>query len=139
MPICRPLSPNPTVAMEELRRNYFTRAREPYPTDLLVNETRLVALLPGKWNDDVRCELFRVSSERPIKHPPYQALSYAWGAPGHRASHIQLNGCEFAVTMNLGTALRFLRDNEEPVVLWIDALVRLPIVAMPSSYMLTYQ
>lgn len=138
MPIDCPISLIPIVAMEELRRNYFTRAREPYPTDLLADEIRLVALLPGKWSDDVRCELFRVSIERPIKHPPYQALSYAWGTPGHRASHIQLNGCEFAVTVNLGKALRLLRDSDEPVVLWVDALVRLPILTIPPSYMLTY-
>ncbi|CAH0057494.1 unnamed protein product [Clonostachys solani] len=108
--------------MEELRRNYFTWEREPYPTELLANETRLVALLPGKWNDEVRCELFHVSGESAIERPPYQALSYAWGAPGHQAAHIQVNGCEFAVTVNLNTALRFLRNNDEPIVLWIDAL-----------------
>ncbi|CAG9981223.1 unnamed protein product [Clonostachys byssicola] len=108
--------------MEELRRNYFTRTRKPYPTDLLFNEIRLVALLPGKWNDDVQCELFRVSDRSGTKRPPYQALSYAWGAPGQQASHIQVNDCEFAVTANLGVALRFLRDNKEPIVLWIDAL-----------------
>ncbi|CAH0025005.1 unnamed protein product [Clonostachys rhizophaga] len=108
--------------MEELRRTFFTWEREPYPTDLLANETRLVALLPGKWNDDIRCELFRVSGESAIERPPYQALSYAWGAPGQQASHIQVNGCEFSVTVNLSTALRFLRENDEPIVLWIDAL-----------------
>ncbi|VUC24040.1 unnamed protein product [Clonostachys rosea] len=105
--------------MEDLRRKHFVWERTPYPTDLRAHETRLVALLPGKWNENIRCELFSVYD---AKRPPYQALSYAWGAPGHQASLIHVNGCEFPVTVNLGIALRFLRNSDEPVVLWIDAL-----------------
>ena len=37
---------------------------------------RLIELLPGGWEDDLRCNILTVSLKNP---PAYYALSYSWG------------------------------------------------------------
>ena len=37
---------------------------------------RLIELLPGGWEDDLRCNIHTISLETP---PVYDALSYSWG------------------------------------------------------------
>lgn len=116
------------------------------------HEFRIVHILPGTWDEDVKCELHVVSSDRPTpseedlswdtlldvphadaaktkeKEPgKYQTLSYVWGDPGIKRP-ILVDGCTFEVTLNLWSALRRLRnrpgEGEGLGVrkMWIDAL-----------------
>lgn len=85
-------------------------------------EIRLVSLQPGAWSDDISCSLFKVHlGGRPI--PFYRALSYAWGLPSPTSPCISINGHKIQVTSNLEVALRCLRHELKPVVLWVDAIV----------------
>ncbi|KAI9149079.1 Heterokaryon incompatibility protein [Paramyrothecium foliicola] len=53
--------------------------------------------------------------------PPYEALSYAWGAQEFTEPVI-VNSKTILVTVNLAVALRNLRKPGEPRPLWIDAV-----------------
>jgi hypothetical protein len=88
---------------------------------LLPGEIRLIRLLPGKWTDPVRCELF----EEVLGTTRYAALSYVWGSK-NVTRPIFLNRRKFPVTVNLESALRHLRERIEcgshAAILWVDAL-----------------
>ncbi|KAJ4854253.1 heterokaryon incompatibility protein (HET) domain-containing protein [Trichoderma breve] len=62
---------------------------------------RLIDLCPGQWDDEIHCAL-KYYNRLHDRYPPYKALSY--------------------VTANLETALKHLREQENRVTLWIDAL-----------------
>lgn len=79
---------------------------------------RLVTLLPGDFSNDIRCTLTTVSL---IDEPFYEALSYVWGNPTNRCD-INLQDVSFPVTINLESALRYLRYRDLPRILWIDAI-----------------
>src|SRR5437763_2617986 len=51
----------------------------------------------------------------------YEALSYTWGAESS-LQQITLNNRVFKVRQNLFAALKHLRDQRRPRVLWIDAI-----------------
>ncbi|KAI0428731.1 heterokaryon incompatibility protein-domain-containing protein [Xylaria sp. FL1042] len=79
---------------------------------------RLLTLEPGTPEDPVRCEL----SVEPIDNlPPFEAISYTWGNP-ERRTPIVVAGETFKVTVNLASALRYLRYPDRPRVIWVDAL-----------------
>jgi len=88
------------------------------PLDLTddTREFRLLRLLPSKdFDDNIRCELF---------HSPfdsYEALSYTWGDP-HVTVPVLLHGIHHHVTTNLALALRYIRYEDRPRIMWIDAL-----------------
>jgi hypothetical protein len=45
-------------------------------------ETRVVTLLPGKWEDEIKCSLSVVSLD---DNPEYSSMSYVWGLPDIKA------------------------------------------------------
>ena len=53
--------------------------------------------------------------------PRYTALSYVWGDSSDRVPFI-LDNYRLRITRNLALALQALRLDDEPVVLWIDAM-----------------
>lgn len=79
---------------------------------------RLLVLEPGTWDISIRCELRMVSLNT---NPSYDALSYVWGDVNDRRS-IELCGFDHQVTVNLEVALRHLRREDQPRILWVDAL-----------------
>jgi hypothetical protein len=80
---------------------------------------KLLKLLPySSFDDDVRCDVFHSSLDN---HPPYEALSYAWGDPSITAN-IQCNAAPYAVTISLATALRYLRAKDGERIMWVDAI-----------------
>ncbi|KAK0662071.1 putative heterokaryon incompatibility protein [Cercophora samala] len=79
---------------------------------------RLLRLLPGRWLDNIHCELETVSLD---DNPAYDALSYVWGNP-QDTSVITVDGSPFQATKNLVAALRRLRSSVEVKVLWVDAV-----------------
>lgn len=90
-----------------------------YRATLDPGEIRLVRILPGEWSDDIQCELNPESLE---STKPYKALSYVWGSQAVTRP-ILVNGECSPVTVNLECALRHLRERDEVVRIWIDALV----------------
>jgi hypothetical protein len=79
---------------------------------------RVLVLDSGIYDDDIKCCLKQVGLG---KKPPFIALSYVWGNPNECAP-IECNGATVQVTDNLAAALRRLRHNNDPVVVWADAL-----------------
>ncbi|CAN9177235.1 unnamed protein product [Alternaria sp. RS040] len=79
---------------------------------------RTFVLHPAEQLDDpILGELQHVSHES----YKYTAVSYVWGNPLHVHS-IQISGQPFGVAENLFNVLRSLRDQAEPISLWIDAI-----------------
>ncbi|KUJ14857.1 uncharacterized protein LY89DRAFT_783924 [Mollisia scopiformis] len=81
-------------------------------------ETRLVKVLRGKWTDRIQCQLYQAFLSR---NPVYKAPSYAWSSP-KATRPIVVDGHQFQVTVNLESALRRLRRNDDDLCLWVDAL-----------------
>ncbi|KAH8589510.1 hypothetical protein B0O99DRAFT_553461 [Bisporella sp. PMI_857] len=81
-------------------------------------QIRLLEILPGKRDDEVRCNL-RCVNFKAIKEA--DALSYAWGhLPA--TSTIFVNDAIFEVRKNLFDALVHMRQPYSPTILWIDAI-----------------
>ncbi|KAK4205434.1 putative heterokaryon incompatibility protein [Triangularia verruculosa] len=79
---------------------------------------RVLHLLPGRWIEDICCELQAVSLD---DDPAYDALSYVWGDP-QDTGQITVNNSPFQATKNLIAALRRLRSSIYVKVLWVDAI-----------------
>ncbi|PTB65738.1 HET-domain-containing protein [Trichoderma citrinoviride] len=88
--------------------------------DSLKEEIRVLHLECGSGSSLLQCTLHRVSL-RSDPPPKYEALSYTWGDENDRRE-IAVNGYIVDVTVNLYSALRRLRLENETRVLWIDAL-----------------
>ncbi|KAK2601524.1 hypothetical protein QQS21_004909 [Conoideocrella luteorostrata] len=86
-------------------------------------EIRLITLGPGGLPDDLHIEL-RHETLSTNKPPPYDSLSYAWGTEKELVQ-IQ-NGPSstksLVIPQNLATALKYVRYEDRPRVLWIDAI-----------------
>lgn len=92
------------------------------PLNEAAHEIRLLTILPNTFASEVQLELkthiFETHSSEPLQ---YEALSYAWGTP---ADPIEVNVEQgtLSVTQNLAEALRYLRYEDKPRVMWIDAI-----------------
>jgi hypothetical protein len=84
---------------------------------------RVFQLLPSESDvENLQGELseYRLrSSER--SSLPYEALSYCWGSD-EKPQSISIGNLNLCITQNLYTALRHLRDQDYPRILWVDAL-----------------
>ena len=79
---------------------------------------RLLHVEPGYSSEPITCHLSHTSlTSKPI----YEALSYTWGST-ECSQVISCDGHEILVTRNLYAALVRYRLEDEPRVLWIDAL-----------------
>jgi len=96
---------------------------------LAQNEFRLITLysrsssagkghLQPREQSPISCKVFPKSRD---ESPYYQALSYTWGDTTDKVS-IQVNNEDFPVTRNLRTALEHIRDDNDDITLWIDAI-----------------
>jgi len=81
-------------------------------------EIRRLVLQPLSAGASIQClvEVVSLSDE-----PEFEALSYVWGDASIK-SNIILEGAAFPVTKNLATALFYLRFDDNPRRLWVDAL-----------------
>ncbi|KAK4935009.1 hypothetical protein LTR10_023850 [Elasticomyces elasticus] len=79
---------------------------------------RLLRLLPGNYDDKIRCELVPCEIRRAL---PYEAISYCWGDP-HDLVAIQCNGSSLNITNSLAMALKRFRLEREPRLLWADGI-----------------
>lgn len=92
---------------------------ELYPTlDPTKNQVRLATIQPGTFSAPIQCKLSVVSLDDGAIG---ESLSYVWGDPTITLP-ISLEGREFQITKNLETALRHLRYENRPRVIWVDAL-----------------
>lgn len=92
------------------------------PLDADRGEIRILELLPGSFDADIRCQL-KYTTLRSSRSTPYEALSYVWGKPDF-TEPLDFDGHQVLVTKNLATALRHLRPdaNGRPRKIWVDAV-----------------
>src|SRR2546421_40408 len=74
---------------------------------------------PGRSYDSVTCCLRQVR----IKHypPPYEAVSYVWGDKAARED-IVCDGRVMKVTPSVHEALKRIRQDKHPRLIWVDAI-----------------
>lgn len=89
-----------------------------YPSLINTGDIRLLTLLPGKFEEKLSILLHPVNLER--NSPPYQALSYAWGIDFTEA--VFCDGKVIKTPLNLAVALRYIRSETKPQVLWADSI-----------------
>lgn len=85
-----------------------------------LKEIRLVELLPASFEEPLRCTLTSNVSLSSL-HMNYSTLSYVVGDVSQCGS-IRLNNSQFRVTKNLEGALRYIRERDRPVRLWVDQI-----------------
>ncbi|KAJ3534133.1 hypothetical protein NM208_g1039 [Fusarium decemcellulare] len=79
---------------------------------------RVFVLEPGQENDSLQGRLETYVFDNA---PPYEALSYTWGAPDRNRS-MRCNDLDFPITESLDVALRRLRYFDKPRIIWIDQI-----------------
>ncbi|PQE05887.1 heterokaryon incompatibility protein [Rutstroemia sp. NJR-2017a BVV2] len=80
---------------------------------------RLLVLEAGNFNSPIVCRLHNIS----FGLAKYTALSYVWGDhDAKETASITVNDETFHIGRNLETALRYLRKEKKPKLLWIDAI-----------------
>jgi hypothetical protein len=86
-------------------------------------EIRLLTLLPGRASSDIRLRLDPVPFTDDAV-PEFEALSYTWGSPDNPVNiFVGASGFHtLPVTQNLAEALPYLRYEDKPRILWIDAI-----------------
>lgn len=92
-------------------------------------QTRLVALHPGGFGDDLEANLHvvylidgpGVVLKEPNLRVHYTALSYTWGPQIYRRL-LRINDSAFPITDNLYRALQRLRNPRSIVYVWVDAI-----------------
>lgn len=87
------------------------------PLDIPSKQIRLLHLLPGTRDEDIRCSISTATIDT-----PFEALSYTWGDSQDEKRSIEVQGRPTAVTRNLEAALRDLRATDEARTLWVDAV-----------------
>jgi hypothetical protein len=102
-----------------LRRKSKAPTTSPYNPLPDVDFLRVLEILPGAEEDELRCRI------RPMSitdaEDTYEAISYVWGDPTITAK-ILVNNSPMHVTVNLTDALRSFRHPEETKVVWADAI-----------------
>jgi hypothetical protein len=96
---------------------HSARAQIPY-RQLNPDEFRLLRIRPSCFGTNLQCDLFHASLDKP---PPFEALSYVWGAP-NPPSTLLCAGAHVPITKNLYEALCHFRDTSRSRIVWADAL-----------------
>jgi hypothetical protein len=79
---------------------------------------RLIRLLPGVSNEQIRLELFTAELDTA---PAYEAISYCWGDANDQQDVICC-GKTMQITRSLYTGLQCFRHHDETRILWADAI-----------------
>jgi hypothetical protein len=124
-PLARALS-----GLSDLGRTVYRKLDEE------IQEIRLIHILPGPKEDNLRCRMSYISLQDP-ETAQYECISYCWGGLQDSESIAILRQDSFSdiipsspmewsrnfpITKNLYTALKTLRYNDRERVLWIDAI-----------------
>ena len=100
--------------------NHMTKHSDSYQPLETKDSFRVLELLPGILDDPLQC---RIQETTWSDNTKYEALSYVWGPPVDPMTVEDISSKSvLRITENLFHALRILRYNDRPRVLWIDAL-----------------
>lgn len=85
-----------------------------------LQQMRLLVLQPSAdFAAPIECSLH--ISDHLAEDEPYRAISYAWGDLTI-TKPILVNGIDIQITVNLESALHYIRDPSKPAVLWADVV-----------------
>jgi Heterokaryon incompatibility protein (HET) len=86
-------------------------------------ELRLLTILPGTFSSEIRVCLYTTSFTKD-SGLEFEALSYTWGSPENPISILigEVGSQIIKVTRNLAEALLYLRYQDKPRIIWIDAI-----------------
>jgi Heterokaryon incompatibility protein (HET) len=79
---------------------------------------RLLILEPGSKGKPICC---RLTHSRLGLYPQYNAVSYVWGDNSNNHK-ICIDNCSLEIQHNLYVALQHFRDENQPRILWVDAI-----------------
>lgn len=88
------------------------------PLDEGGSNVRVLDILPGEPSTAIEC---RLSVRQLSADTGFEALSYTWGK-NIRDGKVRVNGVGFAITVNLESALRYIRRISKKRRLWADDL-----------------
>lgn len=84
-------------------------------------DIRVLILEPARsWNNEIYCRLEVVSLAKSDGRY-YEAVSYCWGSD-EKSCSMKLNERPYYITDSLNEFLRYRREKDESVTLWIDAI-----------------
>ncbi|KAF7524140.1 hypothetical protein G7054_g11523 [Neopestalotiopsis clavispora] len=123
-PTCRRLDYAPIDDYWATCRSCGSSGPVPYaqPPLPLESSFRLLRLLPGNFDEVVRCEI-HVDDLR--NFPSFSAISYTWAdenGDDRELTNISINDRSLQVTKNCDAALRRVRKWSANVYIWIDAI-----------------
>ena len=93
---------------------------QPYQYSSLTtpDKIRILILSPGTGSEPLKCQLKHALL---FDDPRYDAISYAWGDPS-KPRGIICGGRSISVTESLFAALWHLRQENEEITIWADAV-----------------
>ncbi|GAW18865.1 hypothetical protein ANO14919_083470 [Xylariales sp. No.14919] len=90
-----------------------------YPSALHTRDIRLLKILPGTGEDQIKCRLeVHELGEGVIP----EALSYVWGSPRQEKKKVLVDEKDFDVFENLYGILQALRNTNTARTVWVDAI-----------------
>jgi hypothetical protein len=121
----KPEGSHPSLSLQGnlLLNHKAVNAYQYVPLNEESHEIRLLTLLPGTFSSEIRLCLDVTPFHR--HHvPEFEAVSYCWGSTENPVNIlIGESGREtITVTQNLAQALPYLRQEDKPRILWIDAI-----------------
>lgn len=111
-------TPSNSTQSTSPRKSYYQY--NPFPGDSRYF-IRILTIHPGAFDDDIKLSL-DVKFFDPDSPPVYEALSYTWGSEENQKSVGIGQDSTIPVRENLVVALRHLRYEGRPRLMWIDAL-----------------
>jgi hypothetical protein len=99
------------------------------PLDEAAQEIRLLTLHSGAFIAPIVVTLLMTSFTKD-NIPAFEALLYTWGSPENPVDILINQATDqgtLSITRNLGEALLYLRYEDKPRILWIDAASKLSV------------
>lgn len=116
----RPTKISDRMANMSIFQSLPTASAPLYDPLFLPTATRLLLVRPGSGNDQIVCYL-HFADTASDQCPAYEAISYVWGDITEKAK-VLINGTAFQVTRNLHNALKRVRRESMPRLVWVDAI-----------------
>jgi hypothetical protein len=92
------------------------------PLDKEAQEVRLLTLLPGSFASEIRVCIQNWPFSG-VYVPDFEAFSYTWGSAENLMTIFGETGQKtLSITQNLARALPYLRYEDRPRLLWVDAI-----------------
>ena len=104
-----------------LSNRFLALDPDPYaPLDDHLDIRTLVLKAARSWSDPIRCQLWVTSLAKSEKRY-YEAVSYCWD-DDEKSNLIYVNDRPYYITDSLNSLLRYRREKDQSVTLWIDAI-----------------